>query len=236
MFLLYFGIFAPLLPLIFFFLFKTNSREKTLRVILFYIIYCIINEGLSFYLQDIRSGDFIYLLYAFTIVEFTFFCYFIYLILPQNFIKRVIIPFVWAFFLLFTGVNYLFYNTAKEFDSLAVGIESIIIILLCAYYLFYQVKSSNSLLVYSTFNFWVVITFFLYFSGTFFLYLFADKMARNPEFQRLYFIINLSFNIMKNILLCVAMVMKSEKSVNYRSDKQDLFPDLDDDLLIHARN
>lgn len=233
--LLYFGIFAPLLPLIFFFLFKINSHEKTLRVILFYIIYCIVNEGLSFYLQMIKSEYFVYLLYAFTVVEYSFFCYFIYLILPQNFIKRMI-PFIGASFILFTAIDYFFYNTGKEFDSFSIGIEAIIIILLCAYYLFYQVKKSNSLLVYSTFNFWVVITFFLYFSGTFFLYLFTDRMVRNPEFQQLYFIINISFNIMKNILLCVAMTMKSEKSVNYHSNKQDIFPDLSDDVLIHARN
>ncbi|HEY5371651.1 MAG TPA: hypothetical protein VIJ75_21905 [Hanamia sp.] len=146
------------------------------------------------------------------------------------------IPFLWVFFIAFASVDYIFYNTGREFGSFEAGVESILIILLCAYYLFYQVKSSNTLLVYSTFNFWVVIAFFLYFSGTFFLYLFTDKMARNPEFQKLYFIINIVVNIMKNVLLCVAMTMKSEKSLNYRSNKQDGLPDLSDDLLIHAKN
>ena len=233
--ILYIGILAPLLPLIFFFLFKLNSSEKTLRVILFYIIYCIINEGLSFYLQRIQAINFAWLLYSFTVIEYSFFCYFIYIVLPHNFIKKMI-PFFWVSFIAFASVDYIFYNSGNEFGSFEVGVESILIILLCAYYLFYQVKSSNTLLVYSTFNFWVVIAFFLYFSGTFFLYLFTDKMARNPEFQKLYFIINIVVNIMKNVLLCVAMTMKSEKSLNYRSNKQDGLPDLSDDLLIHARN
>jgi hypothetical protein len=233
--LLYIGIFVPLLPLVFFFLFKLNSHQKTLRVILFYILYCIANEALSYYLQKIRSEYFLYFLYSVTVIEYSFFCYFIYIILPENFIKRLI-PFLWAFFIIFTIIDYFLYNTGKEFDSFSIGIEAITVIVLCAYYLFSQVKGSNSLLIYSTFDFWVTITFLFYVSGTFFLYLFFDRMVKNPEFHKIYFIINISFNIMKNVLLCVAMTMRSEKSLNYRSNRQDGLPDLDDDLLIHARN
>ena len=235
MIILYSGILAPLLPLIFFFLFKINSHQRTLRVILVYIIYCIINEGLGYYLQRVQNSYFAFLLYSFTIIEFSFFCYFIYLILPKNFVKRLT-PFLWISFIIFTVIYYFFYNKGREFDSFSIGVEAIIVISLCAYYLFSQVKGSNDLLIYSTFNFWVVITFLLYFSGTFFLYLFTDKMLMSPEFQKLYFIINISFNIFKNILLCVAMTMKVEKSVNYPANKRDRFPDLGDDLLIHARN
>lgn len=235
MIILYLGILAPLLPLIFFFLFKINSHQRTLRVILFYIIYCIINEGLGYYLQRVQSSYFAFLLYSFTIIEFSFFCYFIYLILPKNFVKRLT-PFLWILFIIFTVIDYVFYNKGREFDSFSIGVEAIIVISLCAYYLFSQVKGSNDLLIYSTFNFWVVITFLLYFSGTFFLYLFTDKMLMSPEFRKLYFIINISFNIFKNMLLCVAMTMKVEKSVNYPANKRDRFPDLGDDLLIHARN
>lgn len=233
--LLYFGILIPLLPLMFFFLFKRNSHQKTLRVILFYIIYCIINEALGYYLQREQNSNFAFVLYSFTIIEYSFFCYFIYLILPKNFAKKSI-PFLWIFFIIFTVIDYVFYNKGREFDSFSVGVEAIIVISLCAYYLFSQVKGSNDLLIYSTFNFWVVITFLLYFSGTFFLYLFTDKMLMSPQFQKLYFIINISFNIFKNILLCVAMTMKVEKPVNYQANTRDRFPDLGDDLLIHARN
>jgi hypothetical protein len=61
-------------------------------------------------------------------------------------------------------------------------------------------------------------------------------MVKNDEFQKIYFIINISSNIFKNILLCVAMTMKTEKSVNNRNNKRDRIPDLGDDLLIHAGN
>ncbi len=215
----------------FFLLFKRNSQQKALRVILFYDLYCIINDVLSFYLQIIGNKIFIYLLYCFTIVEYSFFCYFIYLIFSISLIKKII-PFAWLGFLVFALIDYTFLNKAEGFDSFTSGIESIIILLLCVSYLFYQIKGSNSLLIYSTFNFWVVIAFLIYFSGTFFLYLFTAKLAMNPSFQKLYFIINISFNIIKNILLCIAMTMKLNDTV---SQQKTIIPDLGDDFFINTK-
>ena len=212
-------------------LFKRNSKEKPLKVILFYILYCIANEGTSFYLQSLHSQNVIYLFLIFTIVEFSFFCYFIYLILPKNLIKKSI-PFVWIGFLLFAFIDYAFFSHGQEFDSFAIGIESIIILLLCISYLFAQLRKSNNLLLYSTFYFWVVITFLIYFSGTFFLYILAESMRENVAFQKQYFVINISFNILKNLLLCVAMTMK----LNTVKQEKSLIPDLDDVLYFHKKN
>ena len=228
--LLYTGIFSTLLPLVFFLLFKRNGKKDSLRVILFYILYCIVNEGMSFYLQNIQSPNFRYLLYAFTIVEYSFFCYFIYYSFSKRKMKKAII-FIWMGFLLFALIDLFYVNKGKGFDSFTSGIESIIILLLCAYYLFSQIRGSNSLLIYSTFEFWVVITFLIYFSGTFFLYLMADKMRKNLNFRELYFIINISFNILKNILLSVAMTMR----LNSIDKQSKTLPKLDDDFFIHPK-
>ncbi len=118
------------------------------------------------------------------------------------------------------------------FDSFAIGIESIIVILLCIYYLFSQIKESNNLMIYSTFNFWVIISFLLYFSGTFFLYIMTENMVYNVTFQKLYLIINMSFNILKNILLSTAMCMK----INDTNKLKPSLPNLDDDVFFHKNN
>jgi hypothetical protein len=228
--LLYTGIFSTLLPLIFFLLFKRNNKEKELKVILFYILYCIVNEGLSFYFQITRSTNTTILFALYNIVEFSFLGYFFYLIFRKQ-IEKKITFYIGISYILFASIDFIYFNKWKAFDSFASGIESIIIILLCIYFLFSQIKGSNSLLIYSTFNFWVVITFLIYFSGTFFLYLIADSMRENVYFQKLYFIINISFNILKNILLCVAMTMK----INHTIDKQPTpsLPELDDDIFFY---
>lgn len=211
-------------------LFKTNNKQKSLRVIFFYILYCVTNEVMSYYLQSIRSEYFIWLLYTFTIVEYSFFCYFIYTILQKNFIKKVV-PFIWMGFVLLALIDIIYISKKNAFDSFASGIESIIILLLCISYLFSEIRGSNSLALYSTFNFWVVITFLIYFSGTFFLYLLTNKMYKEASFHRLYFIINISSNILKNIFLCVAMTMKLNDTVN---QQKATIPDLDDDLFIQS--
>ena len=230
--LLYTGIFSTLLPLVFFLLFKKNNKEKELRVILFYIIYCIINEALNYYLQSIKSSNVVLVFSSFTVIEYSFFCYFIFLILPKKLIKKSI-PFIWIAFLLFAAIDFFYINKTEKFDSFASGIESIIIILLCIYYLFSQVKISSNLLLYSTFNFWVIIAFLIYFSGTFFLYIMTENMWEDKAFRKLYFVINISFNILKNILLCVAMCMKTNDSIKPTPSS---LPDLGDEDFFHKNN
>lgn len=230
--LLYLGIFSTLLPLVSFSLFKRNGKQDSLRVIFFYILYCAINEGMTFYLQHIRSMSFRYFIYAFTLIEYSFFCYFIYLVLTKKIIKKTV-SYVWLGFILFSFIDLFYVNEGHGFDSFTSGIESIIIILMCGYYLVSQIRGSNSLLIYSTFDFWVVITFLIYFSGTFFLYLMTDQMMLNSDFRQLYFIINIAFNILKNILLSVAMTMRLNESINPKSKT---LPKLDDDLFFIKKN
>lgn len=215
----------------FFLLFKSKSKQKSLKVIFFYIVYCILNEGANFYLQSIRSEKTIYLFYAFTIVEYTFFCYFIYLILHKSFVRKTI-PFLWLALIIFDLINVIYKNNTFGFDSITSGIECIIILLLCISYLFIQLRGSNSLSIYSTFDFWVVITFLIYFAGTFFLYMLAQSMGRDVSFQKQYFIINIAFNILKNILLCIAMTMKLNNTVK---EQKSVIPELDEELFLHEK-
>lgn len=182
---------------------------------------------MSYYLQSIDSRNFGYLIYTFTIVEYSFFCYFLYLILPNSFVKKSVF-FIWIGFTTFALIDLIYINKGIGFDSFTSGIESIIIILLCIYYLFTQLKGSVNGVIYSTFDFWVIITFLLYFSGTFFLYIMAEGMRENISFQKQYFIINISFNILKNILLCVTMTMKLNDTAN---KQKNVIPELDHDYL-----
>lgn len=186
---------------------------------------------MSFYLQKEHSEYSIILFNVFTLIEYSFFCFFIYSILPENKIKAVILS-VWAAFLLFAIIDVFLISKTQQFDSITSGIESIIIFLLCVTYLYIRLRESTNLSFYSTFNFWVVITFLIYFCGTFFLYIFAQSMSESKTFQKQYLIINISFNILKNVLLCVAMTMKLNSTVN---QQKTLVPDLDDDLFLHNK-
>ena len=91
---------------------------------------------------------------------------------------------------------------------------------MCIYYFFDQLKQSNTLLIYSSINFWVIISFLIYISGTFFLFIYADSLINDKSFIKQYIIINSGFSILKNILLGIAMLMKPEQNNN-----QSIFPE-----------
>ena len=212
----------------FYLLFKRNSKQKSLRVILFYILYCIFNEGLGFYLQSIHSEKFLIFFYSFTILEFSFFSLFIFVVIPDSIVKKIV-PYLWLSFIIFYFIDLVFVNKGKGFDSVATGIECILVLFMCISYIFLILRKSNNLLIYSTFEFSIVITFLIYFSGTFFLYILAESMRYNLAFRKQYSIINLSFNILKNLLLSFAMTRKLNDTVK---QQKNTIPDLDDDLFI----
>jgi hypothetical protein len=110
--------------------------------------------------------------------------------------------------LLFSTIDIFYINKERNFDSFTAGIENILIILLCIYYLAVHLKGNYNLSIYSTFDFWVIIAFLIYLSGTFFLYIMAQNMLNDRKFLIQYNIINAVFNILKDILLAIAMLMK----------------------------
>jgi hypothetical protein len=114
---------------------------------------------------------------------------------------------------------------AEYWDSIAIGVESLIILIFSSYYLFIKIKRTNNLSFYTKFHFWIAITFLLYFSGTFFLNIMAETMRRNPDYQMRYFGINIGFNILKNVMLAIAMTMKLNSTKNPS-------PNLDDDFFL----
>jgi len=148
--------------------------------------------------------------------------------MPGGVVKRIL-SYLWTSFVLFEFIDLIFINKAKGFDSIAIGIECILVLFFCISYIFLHLRKSDNFTIYSTFDFWVVITFLIYFSGTFFLYILTESMRENHAFQRQYDIINISFNILKNVLLCVAMTMKLNNTVKQQKSN---IPDLDDDLFI----
>ncbi len=90
-------------------------------------------------------------------------------------------------------------------------------------------------MIYSTFNFWIIITFLIYFSGTFFLYIMTENMVYNKDFQIQYLIINSCFSILKNLLLCIAMTMKINSNID-NSNSSAYLPALDDEIFFQHKN
>jgi hypothetical protein len=125
---------------------------------------------------------------------------------------------------------------SNSLSSLLTGVETVLIIAMCIYYFFDQLKQTNSLMIYSTINFWIIISFLVYLSGTFFLYIYADSMIKNPSFKKQYFLINSSFYILKNILLSIAMLMKADDNPQITLPEDRLSADWNSNRSLHNLN
>lgn len=246
-----------LLPLLTFFLFKNKTKEWAVRVIFYYVIYCIVQEiatnltpAIIFaYLSktglpgdELRdqtmliSREYISILFAaYTIIEFTFFCLFYQHLFPREHPARKYTVAIWIGFVSFALIDYFLINRHQSFDSFVSGIESLILIVMCGYYLYYQVTHTMNMMVYNTFNFWVIVTFFMFVSATFFLYLLTDAMGTDPEFRRYYLYINIGANILKNLLLAYAF---TRVFIPPASEKKSRISELDlgDELILQQNN
>ena len=56
-------------------------------------------------------------------------------------------------------------------------------------------------------SFWISVAFLIYFSGNFFLFLFSKVIENDPGFANQYTLIYSSITIIKNILLCTALIV-----------------------------
>lgn len=223
------------LPLIFFFIFKRKDKERIVRVIFYYIIYCLLQEFLTFAFTN-SSRVIFYLFFSYTLVEFSLFCLFYYFLFSRGHLAQSIIKIVWPAFILFAVIDYYIINHQQRYDSFVIAIESIILLLLCGYYLYHQITTTLTMFVYRTFNFWVIVTFLMYISATFFLYLMTDTMGKDPQFQKYYLIINIGANILKNILLCFAISRKHVISPQPAAAETRFSLDLGDSEIIFQKN
>lgn len=227
-----------LLPLLIFLIFKRKEKEVAVRVILFYTIYCLLQEGLTFLVSMTFPSlrDYlIYLFVSYTLIEFSFFCLFYYYLFPKGHAAQKATIAVWAAFVIFGLLDYFMINKHQQFDSFVSGIESIILILMCGYYLYYQVTHTLSMMVYNTFNFWVIVTFFMFVSATFFLYLLTDTMGKDPSFRNYYLFINFGANFLKNLLLAYAFTRPFLKAPKEKESRVSTV-DLGDELILPQKS
>jgi hypothetical protein len=113
-------------------------------------------------------------------------------------------------FLLFWGITS-YFIPISTFNSILNGLESLIVILLTLIYFYEEIKNPQTLFIYSQPQFWGVIGFFLFFAGSFFVFLYKQTPTQEEQFREQYIYIHSSFFILRNILFSIAMFVKPEK-------------------------
>jgi hypothetical protein len=107
---------------------------------------------------------------------------------------------------------------------LPASIESLLIVAFSIFYLFDQMNKPQVIFIYQEPNFWFVVGFIIYFSGTLFLFIQASNLTK--EVRDNFWKINLFSTIIKNILFAIAFSTK--KSKNLQTSYENPF---DNDIL-----
>jgi hypothetical protein len=151
-----------------------------------------------------------YLDAGFTIAEFT--CVFLFMFFSIQ--RKVLRYLILIGALIFYPIAIINLVKAQEgFDTIPASVEAIIIISYCILLLYEQISDPKIIFVYNTKKFWVTIAFFLYFSSTLFLFLYARTLT--PSEHDKYWMINDFFDILKNILFSISFIMKKSSKNTY---------------------
>lgn len=146
-----------------------------------------------------------YLYASFTVLEYSLLTLFLYRSIPDRRPRYALIVGSVAFYAV-AFINFLHGKSGGNFDSLSASVEAILIIIYSLLFLYGQIKGPSIHIVYNTKKFWVVSAFFIYFSSTLFLFLYAGTFSNQEHMS--YWYINNTFDIIKNILFCIAFTMK----------------------------
>lgn len=174
-------------------------------VIFLYCLISLLTEPSTFFLR--HKVDRFYIFACFTIIEYTLFTFFLYSSLKDKRFKYV--PIIGSLIFYVMAIINFINKKSETFDSLSASVEAILIIAYSILFLYEQIKDPSVMYVYNSKKFWIIIAFFLYFSSTLFLFLYAATFTSQEHNN--YWSINNSFDILKNILFCLSFTMKTSK-------------------------
>ncbi|HZF63425.1 MAG TPA: hypothetical protein VEZ55_03020, partial [Chitinophagaceae bacterium] len=170
------------MPIVLFFIyFGVTKKAKSLWIIVSYVaIFSALVFIYSHFFHNfdtptsIRNGFYV----IFTLFEYSSFTYFLWINVQNSGFKKLILFLSGGF-----AISLLIYYMSSDFlkiDSVTIGIETIIILVFSAYFLYERMNEPAVFFIYNDYRFWVVLGFMIYLAGSFFIYLFADRI---PSYQ-----------------------------------------------------
>ncbi len=203
---------SEILPFFFCLLFFKKINSKEIKVFFVYKTLAVLLLAISFitkfkYTSIVVS---IQVLLDFVVLSLMYFY-----IIKSLVVKKLII------FSIFLFVPYWIYNFLKfilpefQFDFLTVAVESLFFTFIIIFYFYEVMKYNFTIPLFKLPSFWVSVAFLIFFSGSFFLFLYSKTMFNSPGFDAvLYTFIISIITIIKNILLCVALFANKNLVLN----------------------
>lgn len=200
-----------ILPIaVFLLLRKKVVHEARLTTI---IIYCIVIFALLFVYKYLPKGAMRKVHWSvYTFVEYNSFA----LVFWQSIISKkfkILIVILSVCFICFQVMYFLAFTLSSKhvnLDSVAIGIETILIFVYSFFYLYQEFRNPNTPFIVMNPMFWIVCGIIFYLGGSFFFNILANHLSQ--EVLDDYWYYSYLFDIIKNILFAVAVPFAARES------------------------
>lgn len=171
-----------------------------------------------FYFRNINPSESLRSIFVriFIAVEFFFMSMIFYYSIKQNLLKKIILVLI-VLFLFFSIFDYITTDKSKLGYRSHVA-ECLILLVYIIYYFYEKIQMTTIVPIFQTNLFWIAVAFIIYCSGNFFLFLYSNQQ-NDEQFKLQYTLIYSTFTILKNILLCIGVMIKQPKE---NAEYQDL--------------
>lgn len=145
----------------------------------------------------------------YNVVEYTLLAYFFSFYIKNKFIKKILLFSTVAYFL------FCIYDFAIEkipgMPFVPLTVEHILLLIFIIYYFFEVMQYTVVEPIYQRAIFWICVAFIINSSGNFFLFLYSKNSFNDEIFKKQYTIIYTTITVIKNLLLCISILIKEKK-------------------------
>jgi len=140
------------------------------------------------------------------VIEYALLTYFFSLFITNKSVKKILLysPIAYSIFCIYDFLI----EPKPGLPFIPASVEHIILLTFIIYYFFEVMQDSVVEPIYQKAIFWISVAFIINSSGNFFLFLYSKNSFNDDIFKRQYTIIYTTVTVLKNILLCISILIK----------------------------
>lgn len=166
-------------------------------------------------------------------IEFSLLTYIFTFSINNRIIRKLIAFSIIPFF--FICILDYFTSAAPDLAYFPLIVESLFFIILIIYFFFEKIKQDVAEPLFNNFIFWFAVAFLINFAGNFLLFVYSKTSHDDKDFLSNYNTIYSIVTIVKNVLLCIAAIIK--EPLKPKTGLYDgLIPDSDFKDILNTRN
>ena len=202
---------SELLPFFLCLIFLNRIITKEKKVFFLYTIAVAILVIIGFSLLYIfKSKESYYLVVrVYNVIEYSLLAYFFSLYIKNKHIKSILLysTIIYFIFCVYDLIN----EKLQGMPFLPFSVEHILLLCFIIYYFFEIMNEQILEPIYQRAIFWICVAFIVNSSGNFFLFLYSKNSYNDEVFKRQYTIIYTTVTVIKNLLLCISILIIEKK-------------------------